>query len=113
MWCLTVSVRVKDFRGVEIEVSSTLYFHVKKRHLDVFKVLGVSDENSFVQAVGKVVRGPNEVYSDGAGTLYYLCKVNDLYVNVIVFKNSIKTVYLLSLRSYRRMRFKKWLFKIY
>lgn len=106
-------VKIKDFRDVEIEIKNALYLHVKKRHPDVFRILGISNENSFIQVIKKTVKNPSEVYSDKLGTLYYLHKLNDLYINIVTFKNSAKTIYLVGMKSYRKMRLKKWLSKIF
>ena len=49
-------VEIKGFRGVEIEIKDVLCFHVKKRHLDVFGILGISSESSFIQVIKRVVK---------------------------------------------------------
>lgn len=49
-------VEIKGFRGVEIEVKDVLCFHVKERHLDVFGILGISSESSFIQVIKRVVK---------------------------------------------------------
>jgi len=49
-------VKIKDFRGVEIEIKDALYFHVEKRHPDVFGILGTSSESCFIQVIKRVVK---------------------------------------------------------
>jgi len=59
-------IKIKDFRGVEIEIKNALYLHVKKRHPDVFRILGISSESSFIQVIKKAVKNPSEVYKNDA-----------------------------------------------
>ncbi len=38
----------------------------------------------FVRVLERVLGGPSEVYVDEMGAVYYLLKLNDVYLNVVV-----------------------------
>jgi len=44
--------------------------------------------------------------------IYYVKKINELYVNIIIYGNVVKTAYLLSHKTYNKMKRKKWIQKL-
>ena len=69
--------------------------------------------NQFIDIVRRVLINPSEVYINDKGSVYYLLRINDLYLNVIVVEDIVRTVYLLSMDSYHGMRRRRWRIKIY
>jgi len=39
---------------------------------------------------------------------YYLRRINDLWINVVVVSGAVKTAYLIGLKSYKRLKEKRW-----
>ncbi len=54
-----------------------------------------------------IIESPDEVFIDVFNVLYYIKRVGDLYVDVIVYRGVVKTAYILSAKSCRRMREKR------
>ena len=108
-----MSIIVKDYRGIGIVILQTLYLHVKERHRDLLRKLNIQNMNQFIDIVRRVPTNPSEVYINDEGSVYYLLRINDLYLNVIVVEDIVRTVYLLSMDSYHGMRRRRWRIKIY
>ncbi len=108
-----MSIIVKDYRGIGIVILQTLYLHVKERHRDLLRKLNIQNMNQFIDIVRRVPTNPSEVYINDEGSVYYLLRINDLYLNVIVVEDIVRIVYLLSMDSYHRMRRRRWRIKIY
>ena len=111
MGCVWLIVR--NYRGLEVDVPSDLFFHVKRRHPEVLSVLNVGSELELFRKVASILSRPHEVYVDREGSEYYLFKINKLFVNVVVYKGKVRTIYLLGLESYYRLRSRRWLFRVF
>jgi hypothetical protein len=44
---------------------------------------------------------------------YFLKKINELYVNIIIADDRVKTAYLISPKTYHRLRERKWVQRLY
>lgn len=62
-----------------------------------------------VKLLCDVLQEPNEVYVDVYDSRYFLKKLDDLYLNVIVSEQMVKTAYLISQKTYSKMGSKRWL----
>jgi hypothetical protein len=49
-----------------------------------------------------VVEAPDEIYMDLFNVKYFLKKINELYINVIISDDRVKTAYLISPKTYYR-----------
>ena len=108
-----MSAIVRDYRGIEIVILHTLYLHVRERHRDLLRKLNIQSIDQFINIIRRVLINPSEVYIDDKGSIYYLLRINDLYLNVVVAENVVRTAYLLGMDSYYRMRYRRWRIKIY
>jgi hypothetical protein len=69
--------------------------------------------NDLVKLIINTLENPNQIYIDNRGGKYFLKKYNELYFNVIVHENIIRTAYLISSKTYLRMVKKRWLQRLY
>ena len=106
-------MKIRDCRGVEIIVYPRLFDHIRYRHPDVLHVLNISDRCELNTVLGDTLGDPHEVYRDCEGGYYYVKRLNNIFITVIVYDNVVRTMYLLSNRSYNRMRSKRWVYKVY
>lgn len=108
-----MSIIVRDYRGTEVVILYVLYHHVRRRHRDFLKRLNIQSLDQFINIIKRVLVSPSEVYVDDKGSIYYLLKTNNFYLNVVVAEGVVRTVYLLGMDSYYRMRYRRWRIKIY
>lgn len=101
-------MKVRAYDGLSIAVTEDVVDHVVRKHSEVLSLLGLTREG-FVKLLCNVLEEPDEVYADAYGSKYFLKKLNDLYLNVIVSEEIVKTAYLISPRTYSKMSRKKWL----
>ncbi len=86
--------------------------HVARKHPDVLRVLGVSEEG-LVELLSSVVSTPDEVYVDDEGSLFFLLRVGDLRLCMVVRGELARTAYLIGERTYAKMKKKRWLRRLY
>ena len=101
-----MSIVVEDYRGTEVVILRVLYYHVGRRHRDFLKRLNIQSLDQFINIIKRVLVSPSEVYVDDKGSIYYLLKTNNFYLNVVVAEGVVRTVYLLGMDSYYRMRYR-------
>ena len=101
-------VEIKAFDGTNVTVIEEIVIHVRRKHSEVFSLVGLNDEE-FFGLICDLFRKPLEVYIDSSGSKYFLKKFNDLYFNVIVDEGVARTAYLINSKSHSRMRRRKWL----
>lgn len=89
-------------------ISGNVLKHVLRRHRDFARVLGVGSVEELRRVIVDVVEVPDEVYVDLFDIKYFLKKINELYVNVIVVNDRVKTAYLIGSKTYHRLRERKW-----
>lgn len=101
-------MKVRAYDGLFVAVTEDVVDHVVRKHSEVLSLLGLT-RKGFVGLLRNVLEEPNEVYADVYGSKYFLKKLNDLYLNLIVSEEIVKTAYLISPRTYFKMRRKRWL----
>lgn len=99
---------VRAYDGSSVAVAEDLVDHVVRKHSEMFSLLGLTRED-FVKLLCSVLKAPDEVYVDAYDFKYFLKKMGDLRLNVIVGEETVKTAYLISQKTYFRMRRKRWL----
>lgn len=84
--------------------------HVYEEHQDLIEVLKVKDIIDLRNVLKNILKNPDEVHIDRfrSNVRYYLKKIDDLWVNVVLVGNVAKTAYLISHKSYRRFKEKRW-----
>jgi len=82
--------------------------HVLKKHRDFVVMLRVRDVDELKRVIREVVENPDEVHVDAYGVRYFLKRINDKWINVIVTGDSVKTAYIIGLRTYLRLRERRW-----
>lgn len=82
--------------------------HVLKKHRDFVVMLRVRDVDELKRIIREVVENPDEVHVDAYGVRYFLKRINDKWINVIVTGDSVKTAYIIGLRTYLRLRERRW-----
>jgi len=102
----TIDVRAYD--GTSVIVTEDVVDHVSRKHPEVLSLLGLTEEGFFGLLRG-VLEKPHEAYVDSSGSTYFLKKLNDLYLNVVVDEGIVRTAYLISSKTHSRMRRRRWL----
>ena len=106
-------MKIRDYRGIEVVLYPRLFDHIRHRHPDMLHILNISDKHGLNAIIRDILENPHEVYRDYEGAYYYIKRLNKIFVTVIVYENIVRTMYLLSNKSYNRMRSKRWVCRIY
>jgi hypothetical protein len=104
----TLKLSVRAYDGSSIAVTEDVVDHVVRKHSETLSLLGLTRED-FVKLLRRVLEEPDEVYVDAYDFKYFLKKMDDLHLNVIVGEETVKTAYLISQKTHFRMRKKRWL----
>jgi len=109
---LLVLRQVKTYDGVLITVPDEVVDHVVRKHPEMLSLVGFMKER-LISSIVQTLKKPTEVYLDVRRSRYFLRKLNDLYLNVIVVEDRVKTAYLMGERTYTKMGRMKWLHRLY
>ncbi|MEM3078146.1 MAG: hypothetical protein QXR38_01460 [Nitrososphaerales archaeon] len=60
-----------------------------------------------------IVENPDEAYVNEFDVKYFLKKVDELYINVVIIGDVMKTAYLISPKTHYRLRKKRWVQRLY
>ncbi len=104
--------KVKTINGTTVLIPESFIEHVVRKHSEILSMLNLSREE-FLDLVQEILRLPSEVYLDALNVKYFLRKINDLYLNVIVKEKIVRTSYLISQKTYERLGRKKWLQRLF
>ncbi|RLE95802.1 MAG: hypothetical protein DRJ57_06245 [Thermoprotei archaeon] len=74
-------------------------------------LLGVSSIGELKRLIMDTVANPSEAYADRHGVKYFLKKIDERWINVVVAKDAVKTAHVL--RTYRKLRGRRWLQRLY
>jgi len=93
-----------------INISENTLRHIYEKHEDLVKILRVRDVEELKEVILDVLQDPDEIYEDKYKNYvkYYLKKINALWINVVLVHNTVKTAYLISSKSYRKFKEKRW-----
>lgn len=69
--------------GTEVRITNAVIQHIVRKYPDVLRILGVS-EDGLAELLSATVLTPDEVYVDIKGSLFFLLRVNDLRLCVVV-----------------------------
>jgi len=75
-------------------------------------LVGLTKEQ-LISSIVKTLESPNEVYADVRRSRYFLKKLDDLYLNVIVVGDRVRTTYLMGRGTFTRMGKTRWLHRLY
>ena len=101
-------LEVRAYDGRFIAVTGDVVDHVIRKHPETLSLLALTREG-FVKLLCNALEEPNEVYVDVRDSRYFLKKLDDLYLNAIVSELMVKTAYLISPKTYSKMRRRRWL----
>ncbi len=96
-----------------IRVSERTLKHILSKHRDFTVLLGVSSIGELKRLIMDTVTNPSEAYADRHGVKYFLKKIDEHWINVVVAKDAVKTAYIIGLRTYRKLRGRRWLQRLY
>ncbi|MEM2972477.1 MAG: hypothetical protein QW270_08705 [Candidatus Bathyarchaeia archaeon] len=99
---------VRTYDGSTVVLARSVIDHVVRKHSEVLSLLNL-DKQGFVKLLHIALKEPNEAYTDAYQSKYFLKKLNNLYLNVVVSEGTVKTAYLISWKTYSKMRKKRWL----
>ncbi len=94
-------------------VSEYVLKHILRKHRDITRLMGIENVEELRKLITSVIEKPDGTYVDTFGTKYFLKKTDELYFNTIVAGDSVKTAYLISAKSYKRFKEKKWVQRLY
>lgn len=104
--------KVKAHDGSEITVSQEVIDHIVRKHPQMLSVVGFERER-LVASLVLTLENPVEIHANAGLSKYYLRKLNDLYLNIIVIGDTVKTAYLIGDATYKRMSRARWLRRLY
>ena len=102
--------QVKTYDGALITLTEEVIDHIERKHPEM--LVGFMKEQ-LISSIAETLEKPNEVYVNARRSKYFLKKLDDLYLNVIVVGDRVKTTYLMGGRTYTRMGKMKWLHRLY
>jgi hypothetical protein len=94
-------------------ISENVLRHILRRHRDIARLMNVENARELEKVIANVVEAPDEVYVDLFNVKYFLKKINELYINVVVVNDTVKTAYLISSKTYHRLRERRWAQRLY
>jgi len=103
---------VKTYDGSFVTVTDEVIDHIHRKHPEMLSSEGFTREQLF-SSILQALEKPTEVYADARGSMYFLRKLNDLCLNIIVARNTVKTAYLMGESTYARMGKIRWLRRLY
>lgn len=103
---------VKAYDGSRLVISAEVIDHIVRKHPQMISAVGLRQEQ-LVSYLTRALQAPKEVFLDTLGSRHFVTAVDELYLNVIVIGDSVKTAYLIGKRSYARMRKARWLRRLY
>jgi hypothetical protein len=101
-------LEVSAYDGTFIALADDVVDHIVRKHSEILAFLTLTRED-FVKLLCNTLEKPNEVYVDARKSKYFLKKLNDFYLNVIVSEQTVKTAYLINRKTYFKMGRKRWL----
>ena len=101
-------MKIKAYDGTSVALIEDVVDHVARKHSEVLSLLSLVREG-FVKLLCSSLEDPDEAYLDVRGSKYFLKRVDGLYLNVVVSGDTVRTAYLISSRTYSRMRRRRWL----
>jgi len=103
--------RVKTYDGALVTITDEVIDHMERKHPEMLSLAGFMKEQ-LISSIAQTLEKPDEVYVDVRSSKYFL-KLDDLYLNVIVVGDGVKTTYLMGTRTCARMGKMKWLHRLY
>jgi hypothetical protein len=94
-------------------ISEYVLKHILRRHRDIARLMNIEDIGRLKEVILNIVEAPDEVYMDLFNIKYFLRRIDELYVNVVVSNDRVKTAYLISSKTYHRLRGKRWVQRLY
>lgn len=104
--------QVKTYDGALVTVTDEVIDHIERKHPEMLALVGFV-KGHLVSSIVETLERPNEVYTDDRRSRDFLKKLDDLYLNVIVVEDRVKTTYLISGKTYDRMGKMRWLHRLY
>ena len=104
--------QVKTYDGAMVTVTDEVIDHIERKHPEMLSLVGFA-KGHLLSSIVETLERPNEVYADDRRSRYFLKKLGDLYLNVIVVEERVKTTYLISGKTYHRMGKMRWLRRLY
>jgi len=105
-------IEIRAYDGSLILLSSEVVDHIVRKHPQMFSIVGFSKDQIVITLI-HALETPSEVFLDTLGSKHFIKEVGDVYLNVIVIEDSVKTAYLIGNRTYARMRRARWLRRLY
>ncbi len=93
------------------KISEDVLRHIMRRHgYDIRKTLRILTLEELKRIIIDTINNPSEVYQDvhNPDVRYYLKRLGDLWLNVVVRGNEVKTAYLIGAKSYKRFKTRRW-----
>jgi len=101
-------IEVKAHDGTTVVITEDVIDHVIRKHSEILSLLGLT-RKGFVKLLRSALGEPNEAYVDVHDSRYFLKRLDHLYLDVVVGEGIVRTAYLISSKTYSRMRRKRWL----
>jgi len=96
---------------VKYAISEEVLVHIIRRHgRDFSKMLGINKLSPLKKLLEDALANPDEVRLDAYSpdVKYFLKRVNDLWLMIVVLEDEVKTAYLISPKTYKRFASKRW-----
>jgi hypothetical protein len=103
---------VKAYDGSQVVITPEVIDHIVRKHSQMLSIVGFGKEQ-LLSSLIRALESPMKVFLDARGSRYFILRADDLYLNVIVIRGSVKTAYLIGERTYARMRKARWLRRLY
>jgi len=99
-------IRARD--GSIVTLDPAIISHIIRKHPDALLMLN-SDEHRLPHEIERAIESPDEIFTDRHGSVMFLRKAGNLFLNVVVRDRLVRTAYLIGQRTHSKMRRNKWL----
>ncbi len=84
-----------------VRISQATLRHIFEKHKDLVKVLGIDNLEKLREVIMQIVENPGKIHVDVIknDVTYYLKKLDDMWIVIILVGDAVRTAYLIGLES--------------
>ena len=100
-------IGIQKLECMSIKIPDDVIDHILKKHKDLTVILNIKSEDQLKTVIKDVIESPDEIHMNAYGVHYFLKKINNKWINVIVVDDIVKTAYIIGMKTYNRLR-RRW-----
>jgi len=78
-----IMCEIEAYDGSKAALKEDTLEHILRKHSEMIKLLGLT-KSELIEKIFNILKAPGEVYRDAREAKYFIKKLNNLYLNVIM-----------------------------